>query len=316
MIEFFAHAAANLQTGSSSKLVELLGSYRQQHFSGQLSADFEQRGWLSILLLDGTVVGAYYLTGSTSTPFPPTDIDRWWSGEVASIRSLALPGGAVRLLGMACEWHPPAQSLLVQSSSMQNVLQVFLVNKTSGLLYVSDNTGELAVPIIDGYSIASEAIFSTAQVEIGSSALQAGMQSTSRDRKIVLFEARVGSPSFKQLVLRQVVTELAANLLARYNQIVGKSMIGAMGNELNQVLKINNLQMKLIGDHLDDSHVFPTAEDASRSYSVLFKAIDAHMTHVIGGNLASSLQKEAYRSLDPRSQAAIAEQPTLKAIQR
>jgi len=315
MIEFFSHAPANLQTGSSSNIRELLEIHRQQQLNGLVEINFEQRGWIDILFLNGEVVGTYYLTTTSSNAVAVSDLDKWWHGESAYIRSLTLPGDAVRIISMACEWHPPAQSLLIQSSGLQNILQVFLVNKICGLLHVIDSTGELAVPIIDGFTVAAEAVFSAAQLDIGPSALNRGLHSSSHNCTVVLYEARPNTASFKQLVLRQVVSELTGNVLARYNQIVGGGMLGAMGNELNQFLRLNRLQMQLVGEHLDNSHIFRSMEEATRSYSVLFKALHVHMTHVIGGGLAGTLQKEAYRSLNPRNQAAIDEQPILSGVQ-
>jgi hypothetical protein len=315
MIEFFSHAPANLQTGSSSSIRELLEIHRQQQQNGLVEINFEQRGWIDILLLNGEVVGTYYLTSTSSRAVPISEIDKWWHGESAYIRTLALPGEAVRIISMACEWHPPAQSLLVQSSGLQNILQVFLVNKISGLLHVIDSTGELAVPIIDGFPITAEAVYSAAQLDIGPSALRRGLQSSNHNCTVALYEAHPDTTSFKQLVLRQVVSELTGSVLARYNQIVGGSLLGAMGNELNQVLHLNRLQMQLIGEHLDNTHIFRSMEEATRSYSVLFRALHIHMTHVIGGNLAGTLQKEAYRNLNPRSQAAIDRQTILNSVQ-
>jgi hypothetical protein len=316
MIEFFSHAPANLQTGSSSKIREMLDVNRRQQLSGLVEINFEQRGWIDILLMNGEAVGTYYLTATSSTPIPVSDLDKCWSGESADIRSLVLPGDAVRLISMACEWHPPAQSLLIQSSGLRNILRVFLVNKTCGLLRVIDTAGELAVPIIDGFTVAAEAVYSAIQVDIGPSALSRGLQSSSHNCTVVLYEARPDTASFKQLILRQVISELAESVLRRYNEIVGGRLLGAMGNELNQVLRLNRLQMQLVGEHLDNSHIFKSMDEATRSYSVLFKALHVHMTHVIGIGLAGSLQKEAYRSLNPRNQAAIDEQPILNSVQR
>lgn len=315
MVEFFSHAPANLRAGTSSDIMELLETHRQQRFSGLVEIDFEKGRWINILLLSGEVVGNYYLTASTSNSLPVSDLEKWWSGESANIRTLALPGGAIRIISMACEWHPAAQSLLVQSSGLQNILQVFLVNKISGLLHVIDSTGELAFPILDGFCVNAEAVYCTAQIETGSSALSRGMHSTSRNCSVELYEARPDTVSFKQLVLRQVVSELAGSVLARYSQIVGGSLLGAMDFELNQVLQLNQLQMRLVGERLDNSHIFRSLEEATRSYSTLFKALHMHMTHVIGDGLAGILQKEAYRSLNPRNQAAIDKQLILSDVQ-
>jgi hypothetical protein len=316
MIEFFGRATANIQTGDSSNIRELLETHHQQQSNGLIEINFEQRGWIDVLLLNGEVVGTYYLTPTSSNPISVSELDKWWHGESAQIRSVELPGEAVRITGMVCEWHPPTQSLLIQSSGLQNILQVFLINKISGLLLVSDSTGELAVPVIDGFTLATEAVYSGSQFMIGPNALSQGLQSSSHNCTVVLYEARPDTVSFKQLILRQVVSELTGTVLARYSQIVGGGLLGAMGNELNQFLRGNRLQMQLVGERLDNAHIFKSIEEATHSYSVLFKALNVHMTHVIGGGLACSLQKEAYRNLNPRSQAAIDEQTILSSVQR
>jgi hypothetical protein len=314
MIEFFARAPANLQTGSTSQLRELLETQHQKQFNGLIEISFEQRGWMELLLLHGEVVRSYYLTSTSSEAMPVSELDRWWHGESALIRSVGLPGEAMRIIGMACEWHPPTQSLLIQASGIHNILQVFLNNKTSGLLHISDSAGEVAVPIVDGFTLAAEAVYGASEFSVGPSALNQGLQSVSNNCTVVLYEARPNTTSFKQLILRQVIGELTGNVLARYSQIVGSGLLGAMGTELNQVLRVNRLQMQLVGAQLDNAHIFRSMDEAKRSYNVLFMALQAHMTHVIGGGLASSLQNEAYRSLNPRNQATIDEQFILSGV--
>lgn len=315
MIEFFSRAAANVQAISSSNIRGVLETHREQQMNGLIEINFEQRGWINVLYLNGGIVGAYYLTNTSTTSFPVSELDKWWHGESAYVRSLNLPAAAVRVISMACEWHPPAQSLLIQSSGLENYLQVFLINKISGLLHVTDPNGELILPIMDGFSLAREAVYSSARIEAGMPAFKHAIQSSSHNCTVVLYEARPDTPSFKQLVLRQVIGEVTSSMLSRYSQIVGGGLLGSMSNELNQILRLNRLQMQLVGDHLDDSHIFKSLEDATRSYNMLFKALYTHMSHVIGGGLAGTLHKEAYRGLNPRNQAAIDEQSLLKILQ-
>jgi hypothetical protein len=314
MIEFFSYAPANLKTGSSSKIREMLDVNQRQQLSGLVEINFEQRDD-RYLLLNGEAVGTYYLTATSSTQYlSPILINAGLVRALISVRSLCLAmqsaSSAWLVNGISCSVAAH------QSSGLRNILQVFLVNKTCGLLRVIDTAGELAVPIIDGFTVAAEAVFSAVQVDIGPSALSRGMQPSSNNCTVVLYEARPDTASFKQLILRQVISELAESVLRRYNEIVGGRLLSAMGNELNQVLRLNRLHMQLVGEHLDNSHIFKSMEDATRSYSVLFKALHVHMTHVIGIGLAGSLQKEAYRSLNPRNQAAIDEQPILNSVQR
>lgn len=311
MIEFFSRAQANIARGSLSSLRDLLEGFRQQQVNSVVEINFEKHGWIYILLLNGETVGAYHLTDRSSNTIAVSNPEQWWQGESATIRTLNLPTNALRIISMACEWHPPAQSLLIQSSGLPGVLRVFLENKTSGLLHVIDSAGELAVPLMDGYPVAGEAVYSAAQMTSGRQALERGLQPASNNCTVRLYEARPGTTSFKQLVLRQVVAEMTGNVLTRYNRIVGSNLLRVMGNEMNQVLRYNRLQMQFVGEQFDNSHIFRSMDEATRSYNVLFRALYMHMTQVIGGGLAGKLQKEAYHNLNPRSQVAIDAQSIL-----
>ena len=309
MIELFSSVPANQDTGSPAYLRALFNISQQDLQSSLIDVRTPDAQQIVLLLADGFLLGAYYLTGSTCSTTTVADLEGLWSGNDARIRSLQLPREAVRCAQALFAWHPCKQTLTIQSSALQSNLASFSSQKASGVLHLKWSGGDCLVTLLDGTLLNTES-FLGAENGVVSGAVAMRQLQSQQERAIGLafYEAQTGSLPFQQLVLRQVMAELMRNILSRYSQMVGSGLLNALSSDISNAMRLNNLNIQALGEVIYNTHVFHSLEEAGRAYLLLIKASQVHMSRVLGAGLAQTIQNDALKALAPTAQAVLREQ--------
>jgi hypothetical protein len=315
MIELFSSVPANQDSGSPAYVRALLNISQQDLQSSLIDVRTPDEQQVVLLLADGLLLGSYTLAGSTCSTITLGDLESLWSGNEARIRSLPLPRETVRSVQALFAWHPPKQTLMIQSSALSNNLASFAAQKASGMLHLKWSGGDGLVTLLDGMAINAEVFLGTSSgVLSGAAAMRQLKGQQEHAVGLAFYEAQTGSLPFQQLLLRQVLAELMRNILSRYSQMVGSGLLNALCNDISNAMRLNNLNIQALGEVIYNTHVFRSLDEAGRAYIVLIKASQVHMSRVLGAGLAQTIQNDALKVLAPTAQAVLREQSQLYSL--
>jgi hypothetical protein len=125
MITLFQHAPGSQDSGSTAYYWAVLSGFSQNLLSGYVDIQPSNGGQIVLLFLEGALLEVYHLSDDTCTEISLADLNRYWPGGDAKIRSVKLPNEALRVAKAALEWYPPKQIITVQSDEVQSFLDSY-----------------------------------------------------------------------------------------------------------------------------------------------------------------------------------------------
>lgn len=312
MIDLFSNVPANYDSGSPAYLRALLNISKQDLLSSMIDVRTPDGDQVVLLLADGQLLSAYYLTGTTCSPSTLVELEGMWSGSSAKVRSLPLPREAVRSAQYVFAWYPARQALMIQGSALQSNLASFAAQKTCGVLHLKWTGGDALITLLDGVQVNAEIFLGTITgVVSGAAAIRHLQRLQEGAISLSVYEAQTNGLLFQQLLLRHVIADLMRNILGRYSQMVGSGLLNALSGDISNAMRLNNLHIQALGEVIYNTHVFLSLEDAGRAYFLLIKASQLHMARVLGASLAQTIQNDALNALAPTAQAVLREQTQL-----
>jgi len=290
MNRIFSHAPAETETGSIAYLQAVQRAFPEDGLSGLIEITPGPTPRIYILYANGAHFATFQQAGPGYTEFASADVRSLWSSGEADLRILRLPRPAVFAARMLIEWHPAAQTVILQSSALQRWIDNLEKDKASGLVVIEWPEAEGVLPILNGVPLVTESIFTTrAETQVGSAAHRLIFSQTAHTVTLTLYEARPESVTFQMLALRQSVQDLARGVLSRYSQLVGRGLTSALASDINHIMQNNAVQIQVVGEILNNTHIFHSLDDASAIYRLLFRALYEHTTHVLGSGLARTI---------------------------
>jgi hypothetical protein len=316
MNSFLTSAPYNASTGSPAYAQSVLDFYYQNLMSGMIEINLPA-GQLLLLIAEGIPVSAYR-TGAAAGPHQPLPPDRlfdsWPAGD-AHIRSLALPRQAVRLARQVFEWQPPLSTWDQPTLEIPAFLDSFRTRIDSGLLHIVWERSEGYLTLQSGEVVLNESVLSSPhQVTVGEANYRRILFAKDPICRISCCTSRQDSPAGEQQLLRLALTGWASHILQRYQQLVGRSLIGALTGELNGCLHARPLYIQLAADGLQDTHVFGSTEHCVQAYQLVITAMAHHMGKVIGSGLTRTVFKESFSKLRPTEQHVLTRHALLPAF--
>ncbi len=299
MNRIFSHAPAETEIGSLAYLQAVQRAFPEDGLSGLIEITPDPTTRIDILYADGAHLATYQQAGPAYTEFASADVRSLWPSGEADLRILRLPRPAVFAAHMLIEWHPPVQTVVLQSSALQRWIDELGKDRASGLVAIEWPEAEGVLPIINGVPLVAESIFtSSTETQVGSAAHRLIFNQAAHTITLALYKARPETATFQMLALRQSVQDLTRGILSRYTQLVGRGLTSALVSDLNHVMRHNAVQIQVVGELLNNTHIFHSLDDASAIYRLLFRALYEHTANVLGTGLAHTIITDTLSGLN------------------
>lgn len=258
-----------------------------------------------VLFVEGMILDAYRLEQEVSQKIEPTALSLP-PGEVI-VRTLSLPLEGVRMAKVLLEWHPPVESLTVQTSSIKDCLQSWSTQPATSVVHIAWADAE-AMVILPGGVLPASAIFVEESQVLGDAAGLAAIYAHAEGAcRLARYAAQRADLAEQEQVarLRTAFGLLVDPVIVRYAELLGQNMTNALLLDLNGAAAAYNWRIKFTTNGLMDTQTFSKTQEAVQAYATLLGKMLDHMTVVIGARLTSSLVAQAFSGLGPQFQQAL-----------
>jgi len=315
MNTLFAHAPAEKETGPLAYLQAMQRAFPDEGLSGLVEIALSPTAVIYVLYTDGECLGVYHKEGSTYTTYAEANLRRLWPEGQAGLRLLRLPRQAVNIARTLIDWFPPSQAVSMPGSALREWITRQEEAQTSGLITVEWAEAEGILPMVHGAVLASDSIFTSGMgIQTGSIAHRLIFSQPDQTITVTLYEARPDNTAYQMLVLRQASQDLARGVLSRYSQLVGRGLTSALAGDLNHIMQNNAVQIQVVGEILNNTHVFHSLDEASTTYQTLFQALYEHTANVLGPGLARTIIHDTLTSVNPFNQKMIEDHQILSGM--
>lgn len=313
----FPHAPDNPSSGPPSYAQTLLRLNYQYYLTGIIEICYAPEKQFTLLISEGALVGTYHLKADKAELVSSNAIETLWTSGDAHIRSMALPREAVRSARAIIEWQPASETQTLTGISVQSFVDKHKSQGSSGLIQLEYSRGQGVVFLQGGKVINSNSVLSSPTgVEIGSRVVWNIMNNFEGPCTAKFYKGQPASISGTQLKLRLSAAEWFQACVGRYQQMVGRSLVGALDIDLNNQMQAKTWNVRVTGDSLSDSHLFPSTEAMSQCYQLLIRLLARHMANVIGANLTHTILTDTFNRLEPAGQSALNAQGINPALAR
>lgn len=308
MWHFFDQAESS--TGGSSPAgpeIEFLG----QNLTGLIEKQTDEGGHLILLLAGGSPVGAYALQPAGAQDIPISKFESVGYSDRQRVHAVELPDTAGRMVWLALESRRKGKLLLGGNKDWENKVTEWKSSRWTGLVEVKAGLYQGFAFFWQGETLMADAVLYTP--EGFATGLFSLSQIEATNREITLYEPEKASAAFQSFVLRQGAMRWSHNILSRYQEMVGKSLLQVMNREINLSIQLWNWNLSLAADTLVDRHFFPELPLATYAYRTLFMNIGTEMSFMIGKHLARRIFNEAFQTIHPDETAALQAQRLIPA---
>ncbi|RPI33459.1 MAG: hypothetical protein EHM70_05940 [Chloroflexota bacterium] len=306
MIKFFANAPDNPTTGSLGYAQAILRVNYQYFLTGLVEIQLDPESKFVLLVSEGNQAGAYHIQGNACREIEFSDLPDIWQKGDAAIRSMNLPRESIRAVKEVLEWSPPRDEVECDSKSVAQYLDQYRDENASGLVRVSWPRTEGFVTVWHGRMLNPDTVFSTPNgVEAGAAMARQITNNPESGCILTFYQAIPGTQTYQQQCLRVAVAQWSKGILDRYLQLVGRSLLTALANDLNNKMGAQSWFIQVIGDSIIDTDVFANIAAANQAYTALMASLVSHMNNIIGRNLTNTVLLETYSTLAPVEQETI-----------
>lgn len=290
---------------SAAQAADVLSACESDALTGLVELVRAPEVQVVVLFVEGLVLDAYRIEQDASQKVEPTALNLP-PGEV-TVRTLSLPLEGVRMAKVLLEWHPPVESLTVQTSSILGCLQNWSAQPTTSVVHIAWADAE-AMVILPGGVLPASALFVEESRVLGDAAgLDAIYAHAEGACRLARYAAQRADIAEQEQItrLRTAFGLLVDPLIVRYAELLGQSMANALLLDLNGAAAAYNWRIKFTTNGLMDTQTFKIPQEAVQAYTTLWGKLLDHMTVVIGARLTSSLVAQAFGGLGPQFQQAL-----------
>jgi hypothetical protein len=298
MIRFFPHAIDNVTSGSSAYAQSILQINYQYFLTGLVEIEYTSDQQLVLLVSEGKDAGAFYVSGNSCKPTDPQGILNLWKNGDVSIRSVNLPRVALRAVRQVLEWSPPAQDIQTDKIDiLRDYIQTCQAQRSDGLFHFLWPRSEGYLSMHFGQLLPIDAVFSSPSgTETGSECLAQILYNQDYPVRISYLSARQDSPSYQQQTLRTAMGELLKEIICQFTKRIGPGQSNTMLVDLNNAMRAQSWYLQIVGDQIQDTHVFPDVKSAVVAYQILIKNLAVYMYNALGTKQTQTLIADSLHS--------------------
>jgi hypothetical protein len=304
MERFFQQATYNQVAGSISLFNATRHVFVEDQRSGFIEVEWLSQRKLVEVFMSGRSVRSFFLYDGQVENILVEQIDEIWGNESVDIRSVELPGRAVRVIWQTLEWYPPQKQETIIGSTLETYLSAVADTQFSGVIHISCAECEAFLAFVRGELLNTETVFCSAG-GFGDVLLFSHFSSTNF-LQMVYYEPQSETLSSQSFFLRTAMAKWVGNLVQSYQYLVGVNLVQALNYDINTTLQMQRRQIHLVGGSLVDHHVFLDLEMMRWTYRSLIKRLLSHLDRVIGESLAVRSVLDAYNRLGNEDQRSIA----------
>lgn len=308
MPHFFRQIKGKQVIGHFADLEAQQAYFRDQQTSGLIEVDEGRPEQAAIAIARGTTAGIYVIKDGHSAPAPLTDVIAGWTQPQQSMRSLALPDTAARLLWLALESYAAAPVEIRNQEQWQDWLESCRVERLNALVQITSEQCDGFVYIRDGRMLETESIHVTGQeFRPGIPFPQTGVS-----WQVVLHTPKPDAQAWQYLYLRTGVSVWLSNILDHYQEIVGRRLVQLLMHNLGPIARQWDWEI-LEDNRIADKRFFPQISLAANAYRAFFMGIGEHMSIVVGASMTQRLLNKGFGRIQPTEQDVLQSQRLISA---
>ncbi len=288
----------------------------QYFLTGLIEIQYAAEELLVLLISEGKDAGAFNIFGNNCIEIDPGEIHSYWKSGNGSIRSISLPRTAVRVARQVLEWSPPAQTIQAENREvLSDYIETCKAQRANGLFHFLWPRSEGYLTLHSGQPMPMDSVFSQPTgADSGAACLNLILDNTDRPCRITYLESRQGSLSYQLQTLRIAIGKLLAVILESYTKQLGPGLAKTLVSDINQAMRSKAWYLQIVGDQLEDTHVFSDLKEALGAYQTMMKHMTVHLYNAAGKTGTHELLSGAFNSMQPPLQQTIQKYALLPAV--
>lgn len=291
----------------TSRVQAMISTHQQDSLTGIIEVEWAPDARILLLLVDGTIPGAYLLTEETCEKVSPAELANLVPTEKVTVRTLVLPPEGVHAVRSLLEWYPPAEEMAAETSTIESWLKTWGARAAAGAVHITWPDAEGFITLSGG-SPPKQVVFVTAQrVESGTDGLAAIYAHTTGACTLARYAppADAATPQEEVPLLHAAFASLVDKAVQRYTELVGSRLAESLMFDLNDQAYANEWNIRITSAGVTDTHTFEMPDTAAYVYRSLLNELVVHTSAVIGKRLVSKLFLEAASQLGSDAQEAV-----------
>lgn len=118
---------------------------------------------------------------------------------------------------------------------------------------------------------------------------------------VSVYSGEQTSEAFQENLLVRTFTGVLQKVIRRYNELAGRSLVNALGQEITNAARGQGWHIQSAGETVMDSEIFSTIQDQASAYRMLAGLCMARIEDVLGPKITNTILRETLTQLDKTS---------------
>ena len=285
-------------------LQTLVNVHEREMFTGILHLQTPTEGEAALYFVQGKMVLLHALTGAGWLPIPPTDWRMRLSHLGGDLRVLTLPVEGLRTVRLFLDTSGGEENALgeLPARLLSEKIGEWQASASASLIYIEREDTLVFVALPGNLLGATEALLLAPEhFQTGAGVLNQFRAWGERPCRVTHHTNDIASASGREYALRLAFLRLVQKALERYQDLAGRFLVGALGEEINHLNRSRGWSLYFAGAGVTHREFFQDAGRAGAAYQVLLANLENEMQLVVGSQVANQIIGEALSALSPRA---------------